>query len=338
MLSLNEFWFIIVSFMFVGFIFLEGFDFGVGMSGKIVAKSDAERRVFINTIGPFWDANEVWLITAVGAMFAAFPNWYATLLSGFYLPFVILLLALIGRGVAFEFRGKAENPVWRSVWDWIIFFGSLIPPLVFGIVFSALVRGVPIDKNMQIHAGLTDIVNVYTVLGGITLTMLCLWHGLLFATLRTVDLLRTRCRKAAKRLLPINALLLVVFLAATFFTTDVFDAHGMILEYLFVLGILVYLLSGWFITIKRDGWAFFMSGMILILLTSSVFIGLFPRVMISTISDTYHLTIQNAASGPYSLQVMTYLGLGLLPFVLGYQIWSYYVFRKRVDHREHMEY
>lgn len=338
MLSLNVFWFLLIATLFVGFVFLEGFDFGIGMSSRFVAKNDLERRAFINTIGPFWDANEVWLITAVGAMFAAFPNWYSSLLSGFYLPFVLLLLALIGRGVAFEFRGKSESRTWRNTWDWIIFFGSMLPPMIFGILFSAFIKGVPIDKQMHIHLRFKDIINVYTITGGITLTLLCLWHGLIFATLRTVENIRNRCRRVAKKLLPINALLLLVFLSMTFFSTDVFHHHGKLLGCLVVIGILVYLMSGLFLRKKMDGWSFVMSGFILILLISSVFIGLFPNVMISSTSSQYDLSIVNTASGHYSLKLMTYLSLTLLPFVLGYQIWSYYVFRKRVDHKEHMEY
>ncbi|MED1203667.1 cytochrome d ubiquinol oxidase subunit II [Heyndrickxia acidicola] len=338
MLSLNALWFLLIAVLFVGFVFLEGFDFGIGMSSRFVAKNDIERRAFINTIGPFWDANEVWLITAVGAMFAAFPNWYASLLSGFYLPFVFLLLALIGRGVAFEFRGKSESKAWRNTWDWIIFFGSMLPPMILGIVFAAFLKGIPLDKQMNIHLHFTDVVNVYTLLGGITLTVLCLWHGLIFATLRTVDDLRDRCRRAAKKLLPINALFLLVFILMTFFSTDVFAHHGMLLESLFILGVLVYLLAGFFLTKKRDGWSFVMSGFTLILLIASVFIGLFPNVLISSISSQYDLTIHNASSSSYSLKIITYLSLTLLPFVLGYQIWSYYVFRKRVNHKERMEY
>ncbi|RAS88709.1 cytochrome d ubiquinol oxidase subunit II [Priestia endophytica] len=338
MLSLNEFWFILVAFMFVGFFFLEGFDFGVGISTKFVARTDAERRAFINSIGPVWDANEVWLITGIGAMFAAFPNWYASMLSGFYLVFVIILLALIGRGVAFEFRGKAKSPVWRTTWDWVILFGSIIPPLAFGTMFTAVIQGVPIDGDMQMRASFSDIVNWYTLLGGVTLTMLCFMHGLTFGTIRLMYDLRDRCRQGAKKLLPINAVLLVAVGIATFFKTDLFTVHGNLLEYLFLVGIVVYLFLGYFLTRGRDGWAFFSSGLVIMLATGSLFIGLFPRVMISSINEAYNLTIHNAASGAYSLKVITYLGLTLLPFVLGYQIWSYYVFRKRINHKEHMEY
>ncbi|MCM3019828.1 cytochrome d ubiquinol oxidase subunit II [Priestia megaterium] len=338
MFSLNEFWYLLVSILFVGFIFLEGFDFGIGMVSRFLGRNDLERRAFINTIGPFWDANEVWLISAIGAMFAAFPNWYATLLSGSYVLFVLLLLSLIGRGVAFEFRGKVEKQAWKNAWDWVIFFGSLFPPLIFGILFSALMKGLPVERNMQMNAGFSDIVNLYTITGGVTLTMLCLWHGLIFATIRTVDDIRDRSRKVAMKLLPINALLLLIFSGMTFFETDLFSNHSRLMLYTFFIGIFVYLLAGFFLTRKKDGWAFAMSGLILILSISSIFAGLFPTVLVSSINDSYSLTIHNAASGNYSLKIMSYAAIALLPFVLGYQIWSYYVFRKRVDHKEHMEY
>ncbi|WP_377520653.1 cytochrome d ubiquinol oxidase subunit II [Priestia megaterium] len=338
MFSLNEFWYLLVSILFVGFIFLEGFDFGVGMVSRFLGRNDLERRAFINTIGPFWDANEVWLISAIGAMFAAFPNWYATLLSGSYVLFVFLLLSLIGRGVAFEFRGKVEKQAWKNAWDWVIFFGSLFPPLIFGILFSALMKGLPVERNMQMNAGFSDIVNLYTITGGVTLTMLCLWHGLIFATIRTMDDIRDRSRKVAMKLLPINALLLLIFSGMTFFETDLFSNHSRLMLYTFFIGIFVYLLAGFFLTRKKDGWAFAMSGLILILSISSIFAGLFPTVLVSSINESYSLTIHNAASGNYSLKIMSYAAITLLPFVLGYQIWSYYVFRKRVDHKEHMEY
>ncbi|WP_129705543.1 cytochrome d ubiquinol oxidase subunit II [Priestia megaterium] len=338
MFSLNEFWYLLVSILFVGFIFLEGFDFGIGMVSRFLGRNDLERRAFINTIGPFWDANEVWLISAIGAMFAAFPNWYATLLSGSYVLFVLLLLSLIGRGVAFEFRGKVEKQAWKNAWDWVIFFGSLFPPLIFGVLFSALMKGLPVERNMQMNAGFSDIVNLYTITGGVTLTMLCLWHGLIFATIRTMDDIRDRSRKVAMKLLPVNALLLLIFSGMTFFETDLFSNHSRLMLYTFFIGIFVYLLAGFFLTRKKDGWAFAMSGLILILSISSIFAGLFPTVLVSSINESYSLTIHNAASGNYSLKIMSYAAIALLPFVLGYQIWSYYVFRKRVDHKEHMEY
>ncbi|WP_433944486.1 cytochrome d ubiquinol oxidase subunit II [Paenibacillus sp. SN-8-1] len=338
MLSLNELWFVLVAVLFIGFFFLEGFDFGVGMATQVLAKNDTDRRVLINSIGPFWDANEVWLLTAGGAIFAAFPNWYATMFSGYYTPLVVLLLALIGRGVAFEFRGKVDSARWKKTWDIAIFAGSFLPPFLLGVVFSGLLKGLPIDQHMEMKAGLFDMVNLYTLVGGIVVVVLCYVHGLLFTVLRTTGELRDRARSQAKTALIPLAVLLVLFAILTYTMTDVFEVRGGLLAIVAVLGLAAFLLAGWFTSDKRDGWAFGMTGAVIALSIAAVFIGLFPRVMISSLSSAFSLTIDNAASGHYSLKVMTIVALSLLPFVLGYQIWSYFVFHKRVHEKDHLEY
>lgn len=338
MLELNVLWFILVAVLFIGFFFLEGFDFGVGMATQLIAKNDLERRILINSIGPFWDANEVWLITAGGALFAAFPHWYATLFSGFYTPLVVVLLALIIRATGFEFRAKGNHPLWKKSWDICIFLGSLLPPLLFGVVFATFMQGLPIDENMELKAGFFDIVNFYTLSGGLTVLVLCLVHGLMFTILRTVGDLQDRARNLGQKLLPLLGILLTLFTVLTYIQTDIFEARGLILSFLFALGVIAFVLAGYFISRKKDGWAFGMTGAVIALAFTSIFIGLFPRVMISSISDTFSLTISNAASGNYSLKVMTIVALTLLPFVLGYQIWSYIVFRKRVTEKSHLEY
>lgn len=338
MLSLNELWFVLVAVLFVGFFFLEGFDFGVGMATRFLARDQQERRLLINTIGPFWDANEVWLLTAGGAMFAAFPHWYATFFSGYYLPLAILLLALICRGVAFEFRSKLENRHWRNIWDQMIFFGSLLPPFLLGVAFTGLINGLPIDQRMEMHAGWLDVVNLYTLLGGLTMVLLCLVHGLLFITIRTVGSIQYRARMLAKRLFGPLAGLLLLFIVMTYAKTDLFEMRG---ESLFAIVVLSAICLGTAVVMnakQRDGWAFGMLGMVVVFKVAAIFVGLFPRVMISSIDPAFDLTIHNAASNPYSLKVMTFVALSLLPFVLGYQIWNYYVFRKRVQAKEKLEY
>lgn len=337
-MSLNELWFLLVAVLFVGFFFLEGFDFGVGMSTKFLAKNDTEKRVLINSIGPFWDANEVWLITAGGAMFAAFPHWYATMFSGYYTPLVLLLLALIGRGVAFEFRGKADSIAWKKTWDAAIFLGSLLPPFLLGVVFSGMMKGLPIYEDMEMRAGLFDMVNLYTVVGGITVVMLCLVHGLMFTTLRTLGDLQLRARKLAKKLLPALAILLAVFAVMTYFQTDIFEVRGVLITIFAILGVALFLLAGYFMKKHKDSWAFGMTGGLIALSFASIFVGMFPRVMVSSINDAFSLTLTNAASGQYSLKIMSIVALTLLPFVLGYQIWSYFVFHKRINEKEHLEY
>ncbi|MOA14331.1 Cytochrome bd-I ubiquinol oxidase subunit 2 [compost metagenome] len=216
--------------------------------------------------------------------------------------------------------------------------GSLLPPFLLGVVFSGLIKGLPIDGDMEMKADLFDMVNLYTLVGGVTVVMLCLVHGLMFTSLRTTGDLRLRARKLAKKLLIPLAILFVLFAVLTLFETDVFKVRGVILSIIAVIGVVVFLLSGWFMTKQRDGWAFSMTGTLIVLSIASVFIGLFPRLMVSSISDAFSLTVDNAASGQYSLKVMTIVSLTLLPFVLGYQIWSYFVFHKRVSEKEHLEY
>lgn len=339
MFELSELWFLLVGVLFVGFFFLEGYDFGIGMSTMFLAKTDGEKRVLINSIGPFWDANEVWLLTAGGAMFAAFPHWYATMFSGFYFPLTLLLLALIGRGVSFEFRHQGESARWKKTWDIVIFLGSILPPFLFGVVFSTFIMGLPIDANMEMQASFFgDVVNVYTVLGGITVTLLCYVHGLMFATLRTTGDLVERARKQAKMLLIPLAVLLLAFAAMTYFTTDFFDARGSVLIVMAVVGVIAYVLAGYFMSKKRDGWAFGMTGAVIAVAISSVFVGMFPNVLVSSIDSAYNLTVYNAASGDYSLKIMTIVAVTLLPFVLAYTIWSYFVFHKRVSEKEKLTY
>lgn len=337
-MELSELWFVLVGILFVGFVFLEGFDFGVGMSTKFLAKNDIEKRVLINTIGPFWDANEVWLITAGGAMFAAFPHWYATLFSGYYLPFVVLLLALIARGVAFEFRGKVDSPKWTKTWDWSIFLGSMLPPFLLGVLFSSLIKGLPIDENMNMHAGFFDIVNTYTVVGGVAFVLLSLLHGLMFISLKTTDSLRENARKLAQKIYIVTGAVVVLFVALTAVYTDAFTNRGAILIPLYGLAIVLYLMLFPLLRNKKEGLSFTATGLIMIIVTASFFIALFPNVMISSIDIVNNMTVYNAASGNYSLKLMTIVAAIMVPIVLAYSIWSYYIFRKRVTSKEHLEY
>ncbi|NHN28876.1 cytochrome d ubiquinol oxidase subunit II [Paenibacillus agricola] len=337
-MPLNEVWFVLIAVLFTGFFFLEGFDFGVGMATRLLPHTDGERRVLINTIGPFWDANEVWLITAAGAMFAAFPHWYATMFSGYYVLLSFILLALIFRGVAFEFRGKVDKQAWRGIWDTGIFIGSCAPPLLFGMLFASMVKGVPIGPDMEMVAGFSDIVNGYSIWGGVTVVGLCLLHGLTFISLRTVGEIRMRARRLALKLLPVQMGLLVVFTIWTYAATDLFEHRQVFLIISALLGSIVCILAGYFMRKGREGWAFTMTGSLIVLTFSSLFIGLSPRLMVSSIDSAFNLTLQNAASSPYTLQVMTVVAAVLLPFVLAYQVWSYFVFHKRVTEKDHLEY
>lgn len=338
MLSLNEFWFILIAILFVGFFVLEGFDFGVGTVARFLGRNDYERRVYINTIGPFWDANEVWLITAGGAMFAAFPHWYATLFSGFYIPFVFMLLALILRGVAFEFRGKVDNPKWKNTWDWALFIGSFLPPILWGVALANFMVGMPIDQNKEMVGGFVQFLHPFALLGGVMFTLLCIVHGLQFITLKTSDHLQERARVASKRFAPLAIIAALIFIGIGFMKTDIFTVHGTWWAVL-PIGALVALVIAMILNIqKKDKQSFAFTSATMILLTSSIFIGMFPRVMISTLGGANDLTVFNASSGAYTLKIMSYFSLALLPFVLGYQTWSYVVFRKRVQTKEDLEY
>lgn len=338
-MELSELWFLLIGVLWVGFIFLEGFDFGVGMSTKFLAKNETEKRVLINTIGPHWDANEVWLLTAGGAMFAAFPHWYATLFSGYYLPFVLLLLALIARGVAFEFRGKHHAAKWKTTWDWSIFLGSLIPPFLVGVLFSGLIKGLPIDENMNMNASFFgDMVNLFTLVGGIAFVLLSYLHGLMFITMKTNGQLRARAREQALKIYWVTGAVIVLFVVLTGIFTDAYANRGAIIIPMYAVAVLLYLALYKMVKDKKEGFSFTLTGLILVLVTASFFIALFPNVMISTTDVANNITIYEAASGAYSLKVMTIVALTMVPIVLAYTIWSYYIFRKRVSHKEHLEY
>lgn len=338
-MELSELWFLLIGVLWVGFIFLEGFDFGVGMSTKFLAKNETEKRVLINTIGPHWDANEVWLLTAGGAMFAAFPHWYATLFSGYYLPFVLLLLALIARGVAFEFRGKHHAAKWKTTWDWSIFLGSFIPPFLVGVLFSGLIKGLPINENMNMHATFFgDMVNLFTLVGGIAFVLLSYLHGLMFITMKTNGQLRARAREQALKIYWVTGAVIVLFVVLTGIFTDAYANRGAIIIPMYAVAVLLYLALYKTVKDKKEGFSFTLTGLILVLVTASFFIALFPNVMISTTDVANNITIYEAASGAYSLKVMTIVALTMVPVVLAYTIWSYYIFRKRVTHKEHLEY
>jgi cytochrome bd ubiquinol oxidase subunit II len=330
-------WFVLITVLFVGFFFLEGFDFGVGMLMPFLGKKDVERRVLINTIGPFWDGNEVWLITAGGAMFAAFPHWYATLFSGFYLALFLMLLALIGRGVSFEFRSKLENPRWRSVWDWVIFTGSLLPPLLWGVALANLMRGVPIDADMNYVGSFWDLISVYSLVAGISVVLLFLLHGALFLALKTEDHLRERANNAAMRIGALATIMVFLFVILSYFETDMFEG-GINPGAVPVLAGIALLSVRYFLKAKREGWAFVMTGITIVLSTVTVFSCLYPRVMISSLNPDWNLTIHNAASNEYTLKVMTVIALCTIPLVLAYQAWTYWAFRKRVSIKDHLDY
>ncbi len=328
--GLEIFWFLIIAVLWSGYFVLEGFDFGVGMLLPVIGKSDLDRRVMINTIGPVWDGNEVWLLVAGGATFAAFPNWYATLFSGFYLPLFLILAALIFRGVAFEFRAKRMLPQWRLAWDHAIFWGSLVPALLWGVAFANILRGTPIGPNGHYLGSFFNLLNIYSLLGGVTTLLLFALHGSVFLNLKTTGEIHERARATAKVLAPAATAALVAFLAWTY--VNAHNAHntGIVPPFVPILGIIAVGVVGWLLREKLEGWAFVANAVALICLVATIFLNLYPRVMVSSISPAFNLTIGNASSAPYTLKVMTIVALIFTPLVLVYQGWSYWVFRARV--------
>lgn len=328
--SLQTVWFVLIAFLWIGFYFLEGFDFGVGMLLPFLGKRDAERRAILNTIGPHWDGNEVWLIVAGGATFAAFPDWYATLFSGFYAAQFLLLLGLIVRGVAFEFRSKDAHPRWRSLWDRCIFIGSLLPALLLGVMFANMARGVPIDANKTYTGNLLTLFNPYSLLGGVAVVAVFLLHGANLLSLKLTADLHERAHGLARRLWPVAAVLVTILMIATCLFTDLYNRLGLA-SAIFPLGAVVALaLDGVLVGRRREGWAFVMGGLAVILVPLTFFVTMFPCVMISSTDPAYSLTIYNASSSPYTLKVMSIAALFLVPIVLAYQIWSYRIFRQRI--------
>ncbi len=325
-MALTDIWFLLIAVLWTGYFVLEGFDFGVGMLLPVVGRTDNDRRVAINTIGPVWDGNEVWLIVAGGATFAAFPEWYASLFSGFYLPLLLILLALIARGVAFEYRGKVDDPGWRRRWDHAIIVGSFLPALLWGVAFANVVRGVPINAEHQFTGNLFTLLNPYALLGGLSTLTLFLLHGAAFLALRTVGPVRIRAQRFAARLAPVT-----VVVAGTFAVWTQL-AHGKGWTWVAVAVAAAALVGAVAATAAvREATAFVLTTVVIVAAVVLLFGALFPNVMPSSTDAANSLTTANASSTPYTLAVMTWVAVILTPFVLLYEGWSYWVFRQRVS-------
>jgi cytochrome bd ubiquinol oxidase subunit II len=324
-MELHDVWFVLIAVLWTGYFFLEGFDFGIGVLTKALARDRAERRVLINTIGPVWDGNEVWLISAGGATFAAFPDWYATLFSGFYLPLLLVLVCLIVRGVAFEYRHKREDDRWQTNWERAVFWCSLLPAFLWGVIFGDLVHGVAIDAHGEYVGGLTGLFQPYALLGGLTTLALFTFHGAVFAALKTLGDIRARARALAGRLGLVTAALAAVFLLLTQLHTG--GAASLVTAAVAVAALLAALGAN---ARAREGWSFAFSGVTVAAVTATLFLALFPDVMPSTLDPAWSLTSTNAASSPYTLKIMTWCAGIATPVILLYQGWTYWVFRKRI--------
>ncbi|MGH3098460.1 MAG: cytochrome d ubiquinol oxidase subunit II [Streptosporangiales bacterium] len=324
-MELTTVWFVVVAFFWTGYLVLEGFDFGVGMLAPAVSRTDAERGTALQTIGPVWDGNEVWMVVAVGATFAAFPLWYASLLSALYLPFLFLLLALIVRGVALEFRGKRDDARWRRRWGRALVVGSVLPALVWGAVLATLVAGLPVDAHGDYTGSAFAVFGPAGALGAVAVLALCLLHGAVFLALRSGEPLRTRASTLARRFWPLALLAVAAFLVwAQYMRGDAVTLATAAAALLALVGALAALAHG------REGWAFAGTAGAIALTVVTVFVALYPDVLPSTVDPRWSLTVQGAAASPYALGTMSVVAAVFAPLVLLYQAWSYWVFRKRV--------
>jgi cytochrome bd ubiquinol oxidase subunit II len=324
-MHLHDVWFVLIAVLWTGYFFLEGFDFGVGILTKLLARDRGERRVLINTIGPVWDGNEVWLLTAGGATFAAFPDWYATLFSGFYLPLLVILVCLIVRGVAFEYRAKRPDERWQRNWEHAIFWSSLVPAVLWGVAFANIARGVKIDAGKEYVGTVWDLFNGYALLGGLVTLTLFIFHGAVFVSLKTVGPIRERARTLATAAGLVAAAAAACFLVWTqVHSGDRWSLVALVVAVAALGAAIGANLAG------REGWSFACSGITIAAAVAMLFLSLFPDVMPSSLNSDWSLTVTNASATPYTLRIMTWCAGVATPLVLLYQGWTYWVFRKRI--------
>ncbi|HEY2191272.1 MAG TPA: cytochrome d ubiquinol oxidase subunit II [Actinomycetospora sp.] len=324
-MALTDIWFLLIAVLWTGYFVLEGFDFGVGALLGVLGRDEVDRRRMINTIGPVWDGNEVWLLVAGGATFAAFPQWYASLFSGFYLALLLILVALIGRGVAFEYRGKVDDPRWRRRWDAVIMGGSALPALLWGVAFANIVHGVPLDANHEFTGTLLTLLTPYALLGGLTTLGVFLLHGAVFVALRTDGELRDRAVQTALWIAAVAVPVAAAFLIWT--ETDHGGGWTLIPAAVAALALVVAVVT---VGQGREGRAFAATAVAIVATTVTLFGVLYPNVLPSSTDPAGTLTVLNASSTPYTLRIMTWVAVAVTPVVLCYQAWTYWVFRGRI--------
>ena len=324
-MTLNDLWFLLIAVLWTGYFVLEGFDFGVGILLPALGRDEARRSAMLATIGPVWDGNEVWLLVAGGATFAAFPEWYAALFSGFYLPLLLILVALILRGVALEYRGKEDGARWRRRWEAVIFAGSVLPALLWGVAFGNIVRGVKLSASHLYAGSFFDLLNPYALLAGVTTLLLFTMHGAVFLALKTDGAVRVQARRLAARTGPVTVLAAGGFLLWTQLSRGG-PASGV------AAGVAAAALVAAVVANRaaREGWAFLATAVTIAAATATLFLSLYPNVLPSTVDNAFSLTVTNASSTPYTLKVMSWVAVAFTPIVLLYQGWTYWVFRKRI--------
>ena len=330
-MTLEILWFCLLAFFWTGYFVLEGFDFGVGMLLPVLGRSESDRKTMFSTIGPVWDGNEVWLVIAGASTFAAFPVWYATMFSGFYLALLLIVGLLIVRVLSFEWRGKAESPGWKAVWAWLNTIASFGIPLLWGIALASLLHGVPVASDQSYAGDFGDLFSVYTVLAGVALCLLFALHGAVFLTLRTLGDLRERARRTASRLAPVAAVVGAAFLVWTLVVAGDVNDKGLFPGIVPVAIAAIAAVAAVVLTrAANERWAFAATATAIGAVVATLFVSLYPRVMVSVPDFGNSLTIENASSAHYSLTVMTVVAAVLLPVVLLYQAWTYHVFRARL--------
>jgi cytochrome d ubiquinol oxidase subunit II len=325
--TLQFVWFLLISILWIGYLILEGFDFGVGMLMKLIGGNRDEKRTILHTIGPVWDGNEVWLIVAGGATFAAFPEWYATLFSGFYFALFAILVALIVRNVGFEMWGKRDSESWRTGWEWCIALGSLVPALLWGAAWANIIGGTPIDADGEYVGNFFDLLSIYALLGGLASLVIFFAHGALFLELKTEGKIREKARATAARATPLAAALAAAFLVWTLIRQDSLEVLSAISALIAVAGFAFAALRAR----ARPGSAFAGTAIGIAFYFIAQFIDLFPNAMVSSISAANDITLNFASSTNYTLTVMTVVAALLVPVVLLYQAWTYWVFRHRLS-------
>jgi cytochrome d ubiquinol oxidase subunit II len=331
-MELQTIWFFLWGLLWAVYFVTDGFDLGIGALYPFIGRRDEERRMLLNVLGPLWDGNEVWLITAGGVTFAAFPNVYAVMFSSLYSALMLILFALILRGVAFEFRSKVADPRWRALWDLCVFVGSAAPALLFGVAFANIFRGLPIDGQGVFQGDLLTLLNPYGLLGGVLFVLLFLVHGALWLAIKTPEPLHARGIAVARGLWPVLVAAAVAFLAASFYATRLYDnylAHPALFG---IVGVTVAALLAcrWFLARGRLLAAWTASALTI---AGAVFFGvagLFPKLYPSSLDPAWSLTAFNASSSPLTLKIMLVVVALFIPLVIGYQLWAYRLFHGKV--------
>ena len=329
-------WFLLWGVLWAVYFMLDGFDLGLGTVMPAVAKTEEERRLVYRAMGPFWDGNEVWLITAGGVTFAAFPATYAVLFSGLYTPLMLLLFALILRGVTFAFRGKVDDPRWRRIWDVCLVVGSFLPALLLGVAFANLFKGLPIDGEGIFQGNLFTLLNPYGLVGGLLFVAIFAMHGSLWLTTKAEGELQAQGGSVAKKIWPLVLLLAVIFLLASLRVTNLYDNYvaNPVLFLIPALAVLALLATRVFMAMSSWWKAFMASAVTIVSTTLFGVVGLYPNLIPSTIDPRFSMTVTNSSSSPLTLKIMLGVALTFVPIVIAYQVWMHFLFKDKLDDEE----